>query len=65
MSGAVEAAIDDVEITSNNPVCYTNPPPGDDETGCGCRIGAHSRPSFAPLAFLVAAAILYRRRSRR
>ena len=64
-SGAVEAAIDDVEVTSNNPVCYTNPPPGDDEGGCGCHLGSYSRPSLAPLALLVAAAILYRRRSRR
>lgn len=57
--GGVEAAIDDVSLTSNLPACD---PPDD---GCGCRVGrgARANGSCAPLFVLCVWLTLRRRRS--
>jgi hypothetical protein len=61
-SGGVEAAIDDVELTSNLPACYepVKPPPGG---GCGCGLGG--RDSGSALVLVLALVIeALRRRAR-
>jgi MYXO-CTERM domain-containing protein len=67
--GGVEAAIDDVEITSNLPACYAPAsPPADADSGCDCEVGGPSgRAGGAERGFwlIAALAVALRARSRR
>ena len=65
--GGVEAAIDDLTITSNLAACYqANPPPGGgggtDPGGCGCRVGGRATGGGAAGMLLLVAALFFRRR---
>jgi hypothetical protein len=70
-SGAVEAAIDDVEVVSLLPACVAAAPPipitPNDDTGCGCRIGVQASRVPPPVwvVMLVAVVGLFRGRVRR
>ena len=62
-AGAVEAAIDDLELTTVLPACLAPPPgtpgiakPGD-ETGCGCRLAVQSSHGALPIWIVTALAV--------
>ncbi len=60
-SGAVEAAIDDVEVVSLLPACIAAKPPirvDPDDTGCGCRIGAGASRVPLPMWFAMLVTVL-------
>jgi hypothetical protein len=63
-NGGVEAAIDDVHITSNLPACYQAPPPESDQ-GCSCDLGRRAPTSAFPVGLALLLAYLLRRRPRR
>jgi len=62
--GGVEAAIDDLTVTSNLAACYEKaPPPGTDPPGgCGCRLGGRTSGGGAGLLLLLTALLFQRRR---
>lgn len=68
--GAVEASVDDVELTSNLAACYERVVVGPPATaaagdGCDCGLGGRARAGGAPVLALAALVLSRRRRRRR
>jgi MYXO-CTERM domain-containing protein len=65
--GGVEAAIDDLAITSNIAACYqtaVTSMTGGGSSGCGCRVGSRAPAGGLAMVLVLAAAAIARRRRR-